>query len=250
MYGPAGMQTMRDLALSLELVRARIRAAAIAAGRDPAGIALVAVSKTFPAADVLAALAGGQRDFGENYVQEALAKMDAVAAALVQQGASAAQPQWHFTGPIQSNKTRAIAQRFDWVHGVDRLKTAQRLSEARPPERAPLQVCIQVNVGGEASKGGVAPEDAEALAVEIGRLPRLRLRGLMTIPRPTDDVSAQRSQFRVLRELRERLSLNGLSLDTLSMGMSDDLEAAIAEGATMVRIGRAIFGNRSLHDPV
>jgi len=240
---------MRDLALPLEVVRARIRAAAIAAGRDPAGIALVAVSKTFPAADVLAALAAGQRDFGENYVQEALAKMDAVAAALARQGPSAAPPQWHFTGPIQSNKTRAIAERFDWVHGVDRLKTAQRLSESRPPERAPLQVCIQVNVGGEASKGGVAPEDAEALAVEIARLPRLRLRGLMTIPRPTDDVSAQRSQFRAMRELRDRLERNGLSLDTLSMGMSDDLEAAIAEGATMVRIGRAIFGERSRQDP-
>ena len=135
------------------------------------------------------------------------------------------------------------------MHGVDRLKTAQRLSEARPTEQVPLQVCIQVNVGGEASKGGVAPEDVEALAVEIARLPRLRLRGLMTIPPPTDDVPAQRSQFRVMRELRDRLWRGGLSLDTLSMGMSDDLEAAIAEGATMVRIGRAIFGERSRHDP-
>ena len=242
------MQAMRDLALPLDVVRARIRAAAIASERDPAGISLVAVSKTFPASDVLAALAAGQRLFGENYVQEALTKMDAVAAALAPQGAFAAQPEWHFTGPIQSNKTRAIAERFDWVHGVDRLKTAQRLSEARPLERPPLQVCIQVNVGGEASKGGVAPEHAEALAVEIARLPQLRLRGLMTIPRPTNDVLAQRSQFRVMRELRDRLSSAGLSLDTLSMGMSDDLEAAIAEGATMVRIGRAIFGERSRHD--
>jgi len=239
---------MRDLALALEVVRARIRAAAMAARRDPAGIALVAVSKTFPAPDVLAALAAGQRVFGENYLQEALAKMDAVAAALALQGEYAAQPQWHFTGPIQSNKTRAIAERFDWVHGVERLKTAQRLSEARSPARVPLQVCIQVNVGGEASKGGVAPQEVEALAVEIVRLPRLQLRGLMTIPRPTDDIASQRAQFRVMRELRDRLASAGLSLDTLSMGMSDDLEAAIAEGATMVRIGRAIFGERLTQD--
>jgi len=239
---------MRDLALALEGVRARIRAAAMAARRDPAGVALVAVSKTFPASDVLAALAAGQHVFGENYLQEALAKMDAVAAALALQGAAAAQPQWHFTGPIQSNKTRAIAERFDWVHGVERLKTAQRLSEARSAARPPLQICIQVNVGGEASKGGVAPEEVEALAVEIVRLPRLRLRGLMTIPRPTDDIASQRAQFRVMRELRDRLASAGLSLDTLSMGMSDDLEAAIAEGATMVRIGRAIFGERLRQD--
>ncbi len=234
---------MADLAGRLQAVRERIRVAAHAAGRDPGGITLLAVSKSFPAESVLEAMRAGQRAFGENYVQEALAKMASLDALLAQRGGLPA-PEWHFTGPVQSNKTRAIAGNFDWVHGIDRLRIAQRLSEARDPQRAPLQVCVQVNVGGEASKGGVAPEETEALAHEVARLPGMRLRGLMTVPRPTDDPAGQRAQFRVLRQLRERLCAQGLALDTLSMGMSDDLEAAVAEGATLVRIGRAIFGGR------
>jgi len=235
---------MAPIAERLEAVRSRIRAAALAAGRDPRGIELVAVSKTFPAEAVLEAMLAGQRAFGENYLQEALDKIAAVESLRARHVGLAA-PQWHFTGPIQSNKTRAIARHFDWVHGVDRLKIAQRLSEAREADHPPLQVCIQVNVGGEESKGGVPPEAAPELVHRVAQLPGLSLRGLMTIPRPTDDPAAQRSQFRVLRELRECLSGPGFSLDTLSMGMSDDLESAIAEGATMVRIGRAIFGERA-----
>jgi len=232
-----------DLAARLQAVRDRIRAAACAAGRDPGDITLLAVSKTFSAEAVLEAMLAGQCAFGENYAQEALAKMAALDALLAQRGGPPA-PQWHFTGPLQSNKTRAIAGNFDWVHGIDRLRIAQRLSEMRDPARAPLQVCIQVNVGGEATKGGVPPVGAQALAHALVRLPGLRLRGLMTIPRPSDDPAAQRAQFRTLRELRDHLCAQGLALDTLSMGMSDDLESAIAEGATLVRIGRAIFGER------
>lgn len=234
---------MSDLAGRLLAVHARIRAAALAAGRDPDSVALVAVSKTFPAETLLDAVLAGQHVFGENYLQEALAKMADLDRLLALRGAPAA-PEWHFTGPVQGNKTRAIARHFDWVHSVDRLKIAQRLSEAREPGQAPLQVCLQVNVGDETSKGGVNPAQAEQLARAMAVLPGLRLRGLMTIPRPTDDPAAQRAQFRVLRELRDRLRTGGLALDTLSMGMSDDLESAIAEGATMVRIGRAIFGER------
>jgi hypothetical protein len=219
----------------LQAAKSRIREACASCGRDPRDIVLVAVSKTFPAAHVRAAHAAGQRDFGESYVQEALAKMDALADLdLV----------WHFIGPIQSNKTRAVAERFAWVHSVDRLKIAERLSAQRPEAAAPLQVCIQVNVSGEASKSGVAPAEALALARGVARLPRLRLRGLMAIPEPTDDIALQRRRFEALRELKERLAADGLALDTLSMGMSDDLEAAIAAGATMVRVGTAIFGAR------
>lgn len=234
---------MADLAARLQAVRERIHAAARAAGRDPGEITLLAVSKTFPAESVLEAMLAGQRAFGENYAQEALAKMASLDALLALRGGATA-PQWHFTGPLQSNKTRAIAGNFDWVHGVDRLRIAQRLSEARDPARGPLQVCIQVNVGGEETKGGVSPGEAQALADALVLLPGLRLRGLMTIPRPSDDPAAQRAQFRVLRDLREQLCAKGLTLDTLSMGMSDDLESAIAEGSTLVRIGRAIFGER------
>lgn len=219
----------------LQAAKSRIREACAACGRDPRDIVLVAVSKTFPAADVRAAHAAGQRDFGESYVQEALAKMDALADLDVV---------WHFIGPIQSNKTRPIAERFAWVHSVDRLKTAERLAAQRPEAAAPLQVCIQVNVSGEASKSGVAPAETLALARAVARLPRLRLRGLMAIPEPTDDVALQRRRFEALRELKDRLAADGLALDTLSMGMSDDLEAAIAAGATMVRVGTAIFGAR------
>ncbi len=207
----------------------------MASGRPESAVQLVAVSKTHPAQAVRAAADAGQRDFGENYVQEALTKIEVMAdLPLV----------WHFIGPIQSNKTRAIAQAFHWVHSLDREKIAKRLSEARPAHLPPLKVCIEVNVSGEASKSGVAPEAVAPLARQVGALPRLELRGLMTIPEPTPDAQLQRRRFRALRELKDELVRGGLALDTLSMGMSADLEAAIAEGATMVRIGTAIFGER------
>lgn len=234
---------MSTVQQSLQAVRARIAAAAAAAGRSPDDIALIAVSKTFPAAAVLEAVAAGQFAFGENYAQEGVDKIARVRALLAEPLRRAVQ--WHFIGPIQSNKTRLIAEHFHWVHSVDRLKVAQRLSLARPAGMPDLQVCIQVNVSGEPSKGGVEPEAAAGLAEELRPLPRLRLRGLMAIPRPTTDPAEQRVQCRVLRELRERLARQDQALDTLSMGMSDDLEAAIAEGATMVRVGRAIFGERT-----
>jgi pyridoxal phosphate enzyme (YggS family) len=219
----------------LQAVKSRIAAACAAAGRDPRDIVLVAVSKTFPPAAVRAAHAAGQRDFGENHAQEAAAKVDALAdLALV----------WHFIGPLQSNKTRPVAERFAWVHSIDRLKIAERLSAQRPETLPPLQACIQVNVSGEATKSGVAPEEAPALARAVADLPRLRLRGLMAIPEPTDDPALQRRRFESLRTLKERLVAAGLPLDTLSMGMSDDLEAAVAAGATMLRVGTAIFGAR------
>ncbi len=220
----------------LQAVVRRIEAAARAAGRDPATVCLVAVSKTFAPPELRAAWAAGQRAFGENYVQEALDKMGCLADLDIE---------WHFIGPIQGNKTRPIAEHFHWVHSVDRLKIARRLSEARPGTLPPLQICLQVNIGGEDSKSGVPPEELEELARAVVGLPRLVLRGLMTVPRPTTDPLAQRAQFRALRELRDRLAAGaGIALDTLSMGMSEDLEAAIAEGATMVRVGRAIFGER------
>jgi len=220
----------------LQAVVRRIEAAARAAGRDPATVCLVAVSKTFAPPELRAAWAAGQRAFGENYVQEALDKMGCLADLDIE---------WHFIGPIQGNKTRPIAEHFHWVHSVDRLKIARRLSEARPGTLPALQICLQVNIGGEDSKSGVPPEELEELARAVVGLPRLVLRGLMTVPRPTTDPLAQRAQFRALRELRDRLAAGaGIALDTLSMGMSEDLEAAIAEGATMVRVGRAIFGER------
>jgi pyridoxal phosphate enzyme (YggS family) len=205
------------------------------AGRDPRDIVLVAVGKTFPAESLRAAHAAGQRDFGENQVQEALAKIERLRdLGLV----------WHFIGPVQSNKTRAVAEHFDWVHSVDRLKIAERLSAQRPAALAPLQACVQINVSGEASKSGVPPVDAPALAHAVARLPGLRLRGLMTIPEPTTDSALARRRFETVRDLEAQLARDGLPLDTLSMGMSDDLEAAIAAGATMVRVGSAIFGPR------
>jgi len=228
---------MASLAHSLAAVKARIAEAARAAQRSPDSIRLLAVSKTFPADDVRAAFAAGQRAFGENYVQEALAKLEALADLR-------AQIEWHFIGPLQSNKTRPVAEHFDWVHSVDRLKIAQRLSEQRPDAMPPLNVCLQVNVSGEASKSGIAPEAASELAREIAALPKLRLRGLMAIPEPAADRAAQREPHRTLRELYETLRAQGIELDTLSMGMSSDLEAAIVEGATIVRIGTAIFGKR------
>lgn len=220
----------------LQAVQARIAQAATAAGRDAADIALLAVSKTVGAAAVRDLAACGQRAFGENYVQEALDKQAVLRDLPLQ---------WHFIGPIQSNKTRAIAENFSWVHGVDRLKIAERLSSQRSPAMSPLQVCIEVNVSGEASKGGVAPAELPALAAAVAVLPGLRLRGLMAIPAPTADVAAQRAAFRQVRELFDDLNMRDHALDTLSMGMSSDLEAAILEGATIVRVGTALFGERT-----
>lgn len=227
---------MTPISANLQAVHARIDAAARAVGRDPATVSLLAVSKTWPAESVRDAAAAGQRAFGENYVQEGCAK----AAALADLGL-----EWHFIGPLQSNKTRPVAEAFDWVHSVDRLKIAERLSAQRPPEKPPLNVCLQVNVSGEATKSGCAPAETAALARAVAALPGLRLRGLMCIPEPTDDVAAQRAPFRALRDLGERLRQDGLALDVLSMGMSHDIEAAIAEGATLVRVGTAIFGERN-----
>jgi hypothetical protein len=223
----------------LQAVNKCIVAAAHAAVRDPHEVHLLAVSKTFGADAVLDAAQAGQKAFGENYLQEALDKMAAV---------RAAQPslslEWHFIGPIQSNKTRPIAENFDWVHSVERERIAQRLSEQRPAHLPPLNVCLQVNISGEASKSGVTPADAAALAHAVATMSRLKLRGLMAIPEPAEEAAAQRAPFRQLRELFDALRSQGLALDTLSMGMSADLEAAIAEGATIVRVGTAIFGKR------
>lgn len=222
---------------NLQAIRHRIAAAAHACGRDPADIALLAVSKTRPDADIIAAVAAGQHAFGENYVQEGCDKVQRLAAA-------GHVLDWHFIGPIQSNKTRQVAACFDWVHSIDRERIAQRLSEQRIAEKGELNVCIQVNVSGEASKSGVAPDQVAALADAVTRLPRLKLRGLMAIPEPTDDLALQRHRFAHLRHLLEELNEGGHALDTLSMGMSQDLEAAIAEGATIVRVGTALFGAR------
>ena len=221
-----------------QAVRSRIATAARAAGRDPAEVALLAVSKAFPAEAIRAAYALGQRSFGENYVQEAVAKIALLG--------DLHELQWHLIGPLQSNKARLAAQYFAWVHSVDRQKIAERLSAMRDEEARPLNVCVQVNISGEASKAGVAPAEALALATSIARLPRLRLRGFMGIAEPTPEAHRQRAQFRILRELCERGRAAGLSLDTLSMGMSADLEAAIAEGATLVRVGTALFGARPM----
>ena len=228
---------MASIALKLQQVRQRIAAACAAAQRPVQSVTLLAVSKTFDGAAVREAHAAGQRAFGENYVQEAVAKIEALADLR-------ASIEWHLIGPLQSNKTREAAAAFDWVHSVDRLKLAQRLSAQRPPGLPPLQVCLQVNVSGEASKGGVAPADAAALAEAVAVLPRLRLRGLMAIPAPVEGFAAQRAAHRALHDLLVALRGRGLPLDTLSMGMSADLEAAIAEGATIVRVGTAIFGSR------
>ncbi len=222
---------------NIQHVRQRIVQACTLAGRPAESVALLAVSKTFGPEAVREAFAAGQRAFGENYVQEALDKIAALADLR-------AQIEWHLIGPLQSNKTRPVAEAFDWVHSVDRLKIAQRLSEQRPPQRGPLQVCLQVNISGEASKSGLAPEEVPALAESVAKLPNLRLRGLMAIPEPAGDLEAQRRPHRALRELLAALNARGLALDTLSMGMSADLEAAVLEGATIVRVGSAIFGAR------
>lgn len=228
---------MSTIAKNIAKVRTRIREAAQACGRDPESVGLLAVSKTKPAAAVREAHACGQRDFGENYLQEALNKQAELSDLALT---------WHFIGPIQSNKTRPIAEHFAWVHSVDRLKIAQRLSEQRPAHLPPLNICLQVNVSGEASKSGCAPKELPALAQAVSQLPNLRLRGLMTIPEPTSDVAQQHAACARLRQLRDDLNLE---LDVLSMGMSDDLEAAIAEGATWVRIGTALFGARDYGAP-
>ncbi|WP_223504167.1 YggS family pyridoxal phosphate-dependent enzyme [Pseudomonas sp. GL-RE-29] len=228
---------MSTIADNISLVSSRIHAATLAANRAENSVQLLAVSKTKPAQALREAYAAGLRDFGENYLQEALGKqLELADLPLI----------WHFIGPIQSNKTRAIAEHFDWVHSVDRLKIAQRLSEQRPADLPPLNICIQVNVSGEASKSGCAPADLPALANAISELPRLKLRGLMAIPEPTEDRAAQDAAFAAVQSLQASLNL---PLDTLSMGMSHDLESAIAMGATWVRIGTALFGARDYDRP-
>jgi pyridoxal phosphate enzyme (YggS family) len=227
-------------------VLARIAAACAAAGRHPGSVTLLAVSKTFDADAVVALAAAGQRAFGENYVQEALPKMAAARDrwATRASGRSDDALQWHFIGPLQANKTRAVAEQFDWCHSVDRERIARRLSEQRPAERPPLQVCLQIDVSGEATKGGCAPHEAPDLARAVAALPGLRLRGVMAIPAPTDDPVLQRAQFARVRAVCEAIRAAGVPVDTVSMGMSGDLEAAIAEGSTLVRVGTALFGAR------
>ncbi|MDB5905654.1 MAG: YggS family pyridoxal phosphate-dependent enzyme [Betaproteobacteria bacterium] len=226
---------MTTIALTLQAVRARIERALLTAGRRTGDVSLLAVSKTFPESYIEDALNAGQKAFGESYVQEAVKKITHLARL---------SPEWHFIGPIQSNKTALIAGHFDWVHSIEREKVAARLNAARADDLPPLNVCIQVNVSGEDSKSGVAPGQERELARAIASLPRLRLRGLMAIPEPTADVARQRRRYALLREMKDALNAEGHALDTLSMGMSDDLEAAIAEGATIVRVGTAIFGTR------
>ena len=228
---------MASIKLKLQQLRQRIGDACTLAQRPVQSVTLLAVAKTFGADAVRQAQAAGQRAFGENYVQEALAKIEALAELR-------ADIEWHLIGPLQSNKTREVAAAFDWVHTIDRLKIAERLSAQRPDHLPPLQVCVQVNVSGETSKSGVEPAQVMALAQAVAALPRLRLRGLMSIPEPVEGLEAQRAPHRRLRELFDALRLQGLALDTLSMGMSADLEAAIAEGSTLVRVGSAIFGAR------
>jgi pyridoxal phosphate enzyme (YggS family) len=224
---------MATIADNLQAIKRRIERAASVARRDPATITLLAVSKTHPAARIAEASAAGQRAFGENYVQEALAKMDQVPGL-----------EWHLIGPLQSNKTRLAAERFNWVHTVGSEKIARRLSEQRPDSLPPLNVLIQVNISGEATKYGVFPDAVMGLSSSILPFRGLHLRGLMAVPEPTEDQRLQRRRFAQVRELFERMKSSGLAVDTLSMGMSGDMESAIAEGATLVRIGTAIFGSR------
>jgi pyridoxal phosphate enzyme (YggS family) len=223
------------ITVNLQAVRERIAAAATACGRDPADVTLLAVSKGHSVALIRQAAAIGLRDFGENYLQDALAKIGELGEERLR---------WHFIGHLQSNKTRQVAANFDWVHTVDRIRIARRLSEQRPRRAPPLNICLQVRIGGEASKSGVAPEDTAALARQVTPLAGIRLRGLMCIPPPETDPARQRGHFSLLREVFLGLRSDGLEVDTLSMGMSADLEAAIAEGATIVRVGTALFGPR------
>jgi pyridoxal phosphate enzyme (YggS family) len=224
-----------SIADNITRIRVQIQAACQAAGRAPDSVQLLAVSKTWGTDAVRQAHAAGQTAFGENYIQEAVDKITALRDLPLQ---------WHCIGPIQSNKTRLVAEHFDWVHSIDRLKIAQRLSEQRPPELPPLQVCIQVNVDGGETKSGVSPKDLPELALAVAALPRLQLRGLMTIPEPAETDAQMRAVHRQAKDLFEQLRAQGLPLDTLSMGMSADMAAAIAEGSTMVRVGTAIFGQR------
>jgi pyridoxal phosphate enzyme (YggS family) len=236
-FKTAGRQLiMTTISANLQAVRERIDAAARQCGRDAGEIALVAVGKTRTPEELRAAASAGQRRFAENYVQEGVAKANALSDLALE---------WHFIGPLQSNKTRPVAEHFAWVHSVDRLRVAERLSEQRPTELPPLQLCLQVNVSSEETKSGVAPAELGALAHAVAALPRIRLRGLMAIPAPAAEFAQQRQAFRCLRLAFEELQAQGLKLDTLSMGMTDDLEAAIFEGATLVRVGTAIFGERS-----
>jgi pyridoxal phosphate enzyme (YggS family) len=251
----------------LQAVRDRITTACAAAGRDPANVRLLAVSKTFGPDAVMAAISGGQRAFGENYVQEGVEKILAVRAMLESEsdglspsssryssgglspraGPLSSAPEWHHIGPLQSNKTRLVAEHFDWVQSLDRLKIAQRLNEQRPAHLPPLQICLQVNIDGGPTKAGVRPEEAQALAAEVARLPRLQLRGLMSIPEPAPDFIATCALHQRARALFDQINKAGVlpqAMDTLSMGMTADLEAAIHAGSTMVRVGTAIFGGR------
>jgi PLP dependent protein len=237
MLGRVMEMNLGSIAENLDEVRGRMAAACTEAGRSTQHVTLLAVSKTFPAEAVREALAAGQHAFGENYVQEALAKIEALAD-------RRAEIEWHLIGPLQSNKTRPVAEAFDWVHTVDRLKIAERLSAQRPAGLAPLNICLQVNVSGEASKSGASFEELPGLARAVAALPNVRLRGLMSIPEPAADLAAQRVPHRRLKQAFDGLLAEGLALDTLSMGMSADLEAAVLEGATMVRVGSAIFGSR------
>ena len=227
---------MTTISANLQAVLARIGEAARRCGRQPEEISLLAVSKTWPGSYVQEAARAGQKAFGENYVQEGVDKVRETALPDLE---------WHFIGPLQSNKTRLVAEAFQWVHSVDRLKIAERLSQQRPAHLPPLQICLQVNISNEDSKSGVPEEDVASLAQQIAYLPRLKLRGLMTIPAPASEFAQQRAPFRRLRKLYEQLNRNGFALDTLSMGMSNDIEAAIAEGSTLVRVGTAIFGERN-----
>lgn len=226
---------MVDYAQTVHTMLARIAAAEQRYNRVPGTVRLLAVTKTRPVNDIRTAINAGQYLFGESYLQEAVPKIEVLADQAIE---------WHFIGPIQSNKTRGVARYFSWVHSVDRLKIARRLNEQRPEQTPPLNICIEVNISGETSKSGVPPDEVPALVLETSRLPRLQVRGLMTIPPASHDFATQRRFFRQLRELRDTLAQDNPLLDTLSMGMTDDLEAAVAEGATIVRIGSGIFGNR------
>jgi len=226
---------MTTISKALQAVQTRILRAATQCGRAPDSIHLIAVSKKVQAEALRSAFEAGQRTFGESYVQEALPKIAALEDLAIT---------WHFIGPLQSNKTKLVAENFAWVHSVERIKVAQRLSEQRPAHLPSLNLCLQVNVSGEASKAGVTPAEIHALAQAVSTLPKVKLRGLMAIPEPTQDLALQHTQLRLLRNLFDQLNAQGFDLDTLSMGMSDDLEAAIAEGATQLRVGSAIFGAR------
>ena len=231
---PASQNT---IAQNIKSIQSQINDLERKYGRTSGSVRLLAVSKTRPKEDIYAAFSENQRHFGENYLQDALSKIEDMGETSIE---------WHFIGPIQSNKTRQIAENFHWVHTIDRLKIAQRLSEQRDSKQKPLNICIQVNVSGEESKSGVTPEETLSLAKQIAELPNIHLRGLMTIPASSDDYEQQRKPFKLLRELKDEIQSKGIELDTLSMGMSNDMEAAIAEGSTMVRIGTSIFGARNI----